>query len=171
MNPFEKPEVSKFVLITDPFEKAPIDEKMFDLCIRTSSANSAREDIAIAVFNICMQIPNTSPIVLVGHERSGTLLPGIGSGLRASYRKLVGYVFIDGNLPTPNPVSPPNAQLLEHYFDSVPLTEDWPNAPVVYIQTKDDSNIWVDQVKVRGWKLVKDEVSKAVVEVREIFSV
>lgn len=171
MNPFEKPEVSKFVLITDPFEKAPIDEKMFDLCIRTSSANSAREDIASAVFNICMQIPNTSPIVLVGHERSGTLLPGIGSGLRASYRKLVGYVFIDGNLPTPNPVSPPNAQLLEHYFDSVPLTEDWPNAPVVYIQTKDDSNIWVDQVKVRGWKLVKDEVSKAVVEVREIFNV
>lgn len=171
MNPFEKPEVSKFVLITDPFEKTPIDEKMFDLCIRTSSANSAREDIASAVFNICMQIPNTSPIVLVGHERSGTLLPGIGSGLRASYRKLVGYVFIDGNLPTPNPVSPPNAQLLEHYFDSVPLTEDWPNAPVVYIQTKDDSNIWVDQVKVRGWKLVKDEVSKAVVEVREIFNV
>ena len=171
MNPFEKPEVSKFVLITDPFEKAPIDEKMFDLCIRTSSANSAREDIASAVFNICMQIPNTSPIVLVGHERSGTLLPGIGSGLRASYRKLVGFVFIDGNLPTPNPVSPPNAQLLEHYFDSVPLTEDWPNAPVVYIQTKDDSNIWVDQVKVRGWKLVKDEVSKAVVEVREIFNV
>lgn len=171
MNPFEKPEVSKFVLITDPFEKTPIDEKMFDLCIRTSSANSAREDIASAVFNICMQIPNTSPIVLVGHERSGTLLPGIGSGLRASYRKLVGYVFIDGNLPTPNPVSPPNAQLLEHYFDSVPLAEDWPNAPVVYIQTKDDSNIWVDQVKVRGWKLVKDEVSKAVVEVREIFNV
>ena len=171
MNPFEKPEVSKFVLITDPFEKTPIDEKMFDLCIRTSSANSAREDIASAVFNICMQIPNTSPIVLVGHERSGTLLPGVGSGLRASYRKLVGYVFIDGNLPTPNPVSPPNAQLLEHYFDSVPLTEDWPNAPVVYIQTKDDSNIWVDQVKVRGWKLVKDEVSKAVVEVREIFNV
>ena len=171
MNPFEKPEVSKFVLITDPFEKTPIDEKMFDLCIRTSSANSAREDIASAVFNICMQIPNTSPIVLVGHERSGTLLPGIGSGLRASYRKLVGYVFIDGNLPTPNPVAPPNAQLLEHYFDSVPLTEDWPNAPVVYIQTKDDSNIWVDQVKVRGWKLVKDKVSKAVVEVREIFSV
>ena len=171
MNPFEKPEVSKFVLITDPFEKTPIDEKMFDLCIRTSSANSAREDIASAVFNICMQIPNTSPIVLVGHERSGTLRPGIGSGLRASYRKLVGYVFIDGNLPTPNPVAPPNAQLLEHYFDSVPLTEDWPNAPVVYIQTKDDSNIWVDQVKVRGWKLVKDEVSKAVVEVREIFNV
>ena len=171
MNPFEKPEVSKFVPITDPFEKTPIDEKMFDLCIRTSSANSAREDIASAVFNICMQIPNTSPIVLVGHERSGTLLPGIGSGLRASYRKLVGYVFIDGNLPTPNPVAPPNAQLLEHYFDSVPLTEDWPNAPVVYIQTKDDSNIWVDQVKVRGWKLVKDEVSKAVVEVREIFNV
>ena len=171
MNPFEKPEVSKFVLITDPFEKTPIDEKMFDLCIRTSSANSAREDIASAVFNICMQIPNTSPIVLVGHERSGTLLPGIGSGLRASYRKLVGYVFIDGNLPTPNPVAPPSAQLLEHYFDSVPLTEDWPNAPVVYIQTKDDSNIWVDQVKVRGWKLVKDEVSKAVVEVREIFNV
>jgi len=171
MNPFEKPEVSKFVLITDPFEKAPIDEKMFDLCIRTSSANSAREDIASAVFNICMQIPNTSPIVLVGHERSGTLLPGIGSGLRASYRKLVGYVFIDGNLPTPNPVAPPNAQLLEHYFDSVPLAEDWPNAPVVYIQTKDDSNIWVDQVKVRGWKLVKDEVSKAVLEVREIFNV
>jgi len=171
MNPFDKPETSKLVLITDPFEKTPLDENLFDLVIRTSSANSAREDIASSVFNICMQVSNTSPIVLVAHERSGTLLPGIGSGLRASYRKLVGYVFIDGNLPTPNPVAPPNAQLLEHYFDSIPLTEDWPNAPVVYIQTKDDSNIWVDQVKVRGWKLVKDEVSKAVVEVREIFNV
>ncbi len=169
MNPFEKPEPAKLVLITDPFEKTPLDENLFDLVIRTSSANSAREDIASSVFNICMQVPNTSPIVLVAHERSGTLLPGIGSGLRASYRKLVGYVFIDGNLPTPNPVASPNAQLLEHYFDSIPLTEDWPNAPVVYIQTKDNSNIWVEQVKVRGWKLIKNEVSAAILEVREIF--
>jgi len=169
MNPFDKPETSKLVLITDPFKKTPLDENLFDLVIRTSSANSAREDIASSVFNICMQVSNTSPIVLVAHERSGTLLPGIGSGLRASYRKLVGYVFIDGNLPTTNPVAPPNTQLLEHYFDSIPLTEDWPNAPVVYIQTKDDSNIWVEQVKVRGWKLIKNEVSKAILELREIF--
>ena len=159
------------MLITksNKFSSSGLFENLFDLVIRTSSANSAREDIASSVFNICMQVSNISPIVLVAHERSGTLLPGIGSGLRASYRKLVGYVFIDGNLPTPNPVAPPNAQLLEHYFDSVPLTEDWPNAPVVYIKTKDDSNIWVEQVKVRGWKLIKNEVSKAILEVKEMF--
>jgi hypothetical protein len=50
---------------------------------------------------------------------------------------------------------------LEHYFDSVPLTEDWPNAPVIYIQTKEDSAIWVEQVKVRGWKLISEEVKGA----------
>jgi hypothetical protein len=170
MNPFEKPESAKLVLITDPFEKNPLDENLFDVVIRTSSANSAREDIASSVFNICMQVANTSPIVLIAHERSGTLLPGIGSGLRASYRKLIGYVFIDGNLPTPNPVSPPNAQLLEHYFDSIPLTEDWPNAPVIYVQTKDYSNVWVEQVKVRGWKLIKNEVSQALSEIRQLFN-
>ena len=86
-----------------------------------------------------------SPIVLVAQERSGTLLPGIGSGLRASYRKLAGYIFIDGTLPAPNQVTTPNSQWLEHYFDSVPLTEDWPNAPVVYIQTKEESSIWAEQ--------------------------
>ena len=60
--------------------------------------------------------------------------------------------------------------ILEHYFDSIPLTEDWPNAPVLYIQTKKDSNIWVEQVKVRGWKLINDEVSKSLIEVRKLFS-
>ena len=158
MNPFEILTRPTTVFITDPFEKAPLDESLFDLVIRTSSAKSAREDIAGAVFKICMQVSNTTPIVLVAHERSGTLLPGIGSGLRASYRKLAGYIFIDATLPTPNPIAPPNAQMLEHYFDSVPLTEDWPNSPVTYIQTKEDSKIWAEQVQVRGWKLFKEEV-------------
>ena len=158
VDPFAKPDNPVKVLITDPFEKQPLDESLFDLVIRTSSAKSAREDIAGAVFNICMQVSNTTPVVLVAHERSGTLLPGIGSGLRASYRKLTGYVFIDGTLPTPNSIAPPSAQMLEHYFDSVPLTEDWPNSPVIYIQTKEDSNIWAEQVKVRGWKLLNEDV-------------
>jgi hypothetical protein len=149
------------VFITDPFEKNPLTESLFDVVIRTSSAKSAREDIAGAVFNICMQVTNTTPIILVAQERSGTLLPGIGSGLRASFRKLAGYVFIDGTLPVPNQVATPNSQWLEHYFDSVPLTEDWPNAPVVYIQTREDSAIWVEQVKVRGWKLLVEEIDSA----------
>jgi hypothetical protein len=149
------------VFISDPFEKNPLAESLFDVVIRTSSAKSAREDIAGAVFNICMQVTNTTPIILVAQERSGTLLPGIGSGLRASFRKLAGYVFIDGTLPVPNQVTTPNSQWLEHYFDSVPLTEDWPNAPVVYIQTREDSAIWVEQVKVRGWKLLVEEIDSA----------
>lgn len=162
MNPFEIMTKPTTVLITDPFEKSPLDETLFDLVIRTSSAKSAREDIASAVFNICMQVNNTSPIVLIAHERSGTLLPGIGTGLRASYRKLVGYVFIDATLPTPSPIAPPSAQMLEHYFDSVPLAEDWPNVPVTYIQTKDESNVWAEQVKVRGWKLYNDDIKNGV---------
>ena len=161
VNPFAIPEQPVTVFISDPFEKNPLDESLFDVVIRTSSAKSAREDIASAVFNVCMQVSNTSPIVLVAQERSGTLLPGIGSGLRASYRKLAGYIFIDGTLPAPNQVATPNSQWLEHYFDSVPLTEDWPNAPVVYIQTKEDSSIWAEQVKVRGWKLFTEEVKTA----------
>lgn len=155
------PEKSVTVFISDPFEKNPLDENLFDVVIRTSSSKTAREDIASAVFNICMQVSNSSPIILIAQERSGTLLPGIGSGLRASYRKLVGYVFIDGTLPVPNQVAPPNSQWLEHYFDSVPLTEDWPNAPVVYIQTKEESSIWAEQVKVRGWKLITEDINSA----------
>jgi len=161
------PEKSVTVFITDPFEKNPLDESLFDLVIRTSSAKSAREDIAGAVFNICMQVSNTSPVVLIAQERSGTLLPGIGSGLRASYRKLAGYIFIDGTL---NQVSTPNSQWLEHYFDSVPLTEDWPNAPVVYIQTKDESTIWAEQVKVRGWKLFTEEVKTALTKALRVIA-
>ncbi len=64
-------------------------------------------------------------------------------------------------MPVPNQVATPNSQWLEHYFDSVPLTEDWPNAPVVYIQTREDSAIWVEQVKVRGWKLLVEEIDSA----------
>ena len=56
MNPFEILTRPTTVFITDPFEKAPLDESLFDLVIRTSSAKSAREDIAGAVFNICMQV-------------------------------------------------------------------------------------------------------------------
>ena len=161
VDPFAIPTQPVTVFISDPFEKNPLEESLFDVVIRTSSAKSAREDIAGAVFNICMQVTNTTPIILVAQERSGTLLPGIGSGLRASFRKLAGYVFIDGTLPVPNQVATPNSQWLEHYFDSVPLTEDWPNAPVVYIQTREDSAIWVEQVKVRGWKLLVEEIDSA----------
>lgn len=170
VNPFELPQKSVLVLITDPFEKVALDETLFDLVIRTSSANSAREDIAAAVFNICMNVPNDSPIALVAHERSGTLLPGIGSGLRASYRKLSSYIFIDANLPTPNPVAPPNAQLLEHYFDSVPLTEDWPNAPVIYLKTKTESDIWAQQVKVRGWQLIEKDLTTGIKSIRNFIN-
>ena len=94
MNPFEIPAKPITVFITDPFEKNPLDESLFDFVIRTSSSKTAREDIASAVFNICMQITNTSPVVLVAQERSGTLIPGIGSGLRASFRKVIGYVLL-----------------------------------------------------------------------------
>ena len=34
-------------------------------------------------------------------------------------------------------------------------------APVVYIQTREDSAIWVEQVKVRGWKLLVEEIDSA----------
>ena len=65
VNPFAIPEKPVTVFISDPFEKNPLDESLFDVVIRTSSAKSAREDIASAVFNVCMQVSNTSPIVLV----------------------------------------------------------------------------------------------------------
>jgi hypothetical protein len=170
MDPFKIPEKASFVLVTDPFQKSLVDESLFDVVIKTSSASSAREDIASAVFNICMQVANTVPIVLVAHERSGTLLPGIGNGLRASYRKLVGYVFIDATLPTPSSINPPSSQMLEHYFDSVPLIEDWPNSPVIYVQTKDESQVWADQVKVRNWNLIKKDLTVGISEARSFIN-
>jgi len=161
MNPFEISTKPFTVFITDPFEKNPLPESLFDLVIRTSSAKSAREDIASAIFNICMRVSNTSEIVLVAQERSGTLLPGVGNGLRASYRNLAGYIFIDATLPVGSTVAPRNAQVLEHYFDSLPLVEDWPNAPVVYIKTMEDANSWFEQAKIRGWKTISDNIEIA----------
>jgi hypothetical protein len=40
----------------------------------------------------------------------------------------------------------------------------------VYIQTKDESSIWAEQVKVRGWKLFTEEVKTALAKALRVIA-
>lgn len=73
------------------------------------------------------------PELLVAYGGAGRMLAALGFSQRASRRRVVGYVLVDGELPRAG----------------VP---DWPDAPVTYIGTR-ESHL----AELRGWDLLPGE--------------
>lgn len=70
------------------------------------------------------------PVLLVAHGGAGRMLTALGFAQKASRRRVVGYVLVDGELPKAG-------------------VQDWPDAPVTYIGGHD-----AHAAELRGWDLL-----------------
>lgn len=70
------------------------------------------------------------PVVLAAYGGAGRMLAAVGFSQRASRRRVLGYVFIDADLPKAN-------------------VQDWPDAPVTYIGSREAS-----LAGLRGWEVL-----------------
>ena len=86
------------------------------------------------------------PLVLVAEGESTRGLPALGFSQRASRHHVVGYVLVDGPLPTVGPAA-----------------RDWPDAPVLCVRhaaQQDDGA--VTGAQLRGWPVVHDDPVSAI---------
>lgn len=74
--------------------------------------------------------PVRSPILLVAHGQAGPLVAALGFAQKAARRRVVGYVLVDADLPKAG-------------------VQDWPDAPVTYIGTREAS-----LAGLRGWDIL-----------------
>lgn len=133
-------------------------------------AESARY-VARASLVIAATAP-TPPLVLVGHEAAGPLLPAVAAAQRAAHRAVGGYVFLDAELPVPrrapgqdhgghshnghdhgpaDTVSE-NGQVKAGTSGQVPVPADWPEAPCGYLGTSEAVS-GARQARLRGWQV------------------
>ena len=70
------------------------------------------------------------PALLVAHGQAGRMLTALGFAQKASRRRVVGYVLVDGELPKPG-------------------VQDWPDAPVTYIGARQ-----AHAAELRGWDVL-----------------
>ncbi|MEI2643118.1 MAG: hypothetical protein U0R28_12520 [Candidatus Nanopelagicales bacterium] len=73
------------------------------------------------------------PVLLVAHGGSGRMLSALGFAQRASRRRVAGYALVEAELPKPG-------------------VQDWPDAPVTYIGTRESS-----MAELRGWDVLPGE--------------
>lgn len=73
------------------------------------------------------------PLLLVAQGGSGQMLAALGFAQRASRRRVVGYVLVDGDLPKPG-------------------VQDWPDAPVTYMGSSQ-----AHLALLRGWEVLPGE--------------
>ncbi len=83
-----------------------------------------------------------TPALLVAHGEAGKLLTALGFSQRASRRRVVGYVIVDGELPKAG-------------------VTDWPDAPVTYIGSRQSR-----LAGLRGWELLPGDDVAA--EIRQV---
>lgn len=74
--------------------------------------------------------PGRPPVLLVAFGGAGRMLTALGFAQKASRRRVVGYVIVDGDLPKPG-------------------VADWPDAPVTYVGSREAA-----AASLRGWDLL-----------------
>ncbi|MEZ5184866.1 MAG: hypothetical protein R2720_03900 [Candidatus Nanopelagicales bacterium] len=79
------------------------------------------------------QKADRSPALLVAQGGAGRMLAALGFSQRASRRRVVGYVVVDGELPKAD-------------------VQDWPDAPVTYIGDR-ESHL----ADLRGWEVLPND--------------
>lgn len=70
------------------------------------------------------------PVLLVAQGGSGRMLNALGFSQRASRRRVAGYALVDAELPKPG-------------------VQDWPDAPVTYVGTREAA-----MAELRGWDVL-----------------
>ncbi len=102
----------------------------------------AEQAVAIASAHV------ETPIILVSGGEANVALPALGFAQRAARHTVVGYVMIDGPLPVPGPG-----------------TIDWPDAPVIYIQSPSATPESADAARQRGWMTAHRDPGEALLEI------
>jgi hypothetical protein len=89
--------------------------------------------------------PGRPPVLLVAHGGAGRMLAALGFAQKASRRRVLGYVFVDAELPKAG-------------------VQDWPDAPVTYIGERE-----AVVAGLRGWDVVPaDDVPARIRAVAEV---
>lgn len=74
--------------------------------------------------------PGRPPVLLVAAGAAGRMMAALGFAQKASRRRVVGYVIVDGELPKAG-------------------VQDWPDAPVTYIGARE-----AHLAELRGWEVL-----------------
>lgn len=89
-----------------------------------------------------------SPLILVSGGEANIALPALGFAQRAARNSVVGYVMVDGPLPTAGRGS-----------------TDWPDAPVIYIQSPGATPESADAARQRGWTTITRDPADAILAI------
>lgn len=77
------------------------------------------------------------PLLLASSGAANRGLPALGFSQRAARHSVVGYVMVDGPVPTPGRA-----------------TADWPDAPVLYVRSPSAPDLGMGAARLRGWRTV-----------------
>lgn len=108
------------------------------------------ETLAIAAWVADQAVAITSaqvhgPLVIVSTGAANSCVPALGFAQRASRHNVVAYVLIDGPLPDP-----------------VRAGSDWPDAPVVYVNSTGVADESSRAARLRGWTALEADPISAV---------
>jgi hypothetical protein len=85
------------------------------------------------------------PLLLVAHGSALRGLPALAMSQRAARHNVVGYVLVDGQVPAPNPTQ-----------------QEWPDAPVLFVQSPPGDPEALRLATLRGWRTVQDDPARVV---------
>ncbi len=102
----------------------------------------AEQAVAIATAHV------DTPLILVSGGEANVALPALGFAQRAARKSVVGYVMVDGPLPEPGRGN-----------------ADWPDAPVIYIQSPHATPESATAARLRGWTTVHRDPADTILEI------
>lgn len=102
----------------------------------------AEQAVAIAAAKV------DSPLILVSGGQANIALPALGFAQRAARNSVVGYIMVDGPLPAPGRGN-----------------ADWPDAPVIYIQSPEATPESAIAARQRGWTTLNRDPADTILEI------
>lgn len=89
-----------------------------------------------------------TPLILVSGGQANVAIPALGFAQRAARNSVVGYILVDGPLPSPGRGN-----------------SDWPDAPVIYIQSPTATGESSVAARARGWTTLHRDPADAILEI------
>lgn len=86
----------------------------------------------------------SGPLLLVAHGAAISGIPALAMSQRAARHNVVGYVIVDGPPPAPRPAA-----------------ADWPDAPVLHVQSPTRDPGHLRPATLRGWQVARDDPAQA----------
>lgn len=116
-----------------------------------SDAEDERMEIANWVAELAVAIAAArveTPLILVSGGQANVAIPALGFAQRAARNSVVGYILVDGPLPLPGRGN-----------------SDWPDAPVIYIQSPGATPESAVAARARGWTTLERDPADCILEI------